>query len=621
MKIFCSIFMALAVLFFITSCNKKELNEQSQATQGVNFSIAPGKTGGLKSTASTDCFSQTENYVKATIDGKIYAIGVFYIGGSPHTNTIQLSTGVHTLQEFTIWSDQQTPNDSTDDVMLAAAPHSGSTYAPYVASPLNIAFNVVAFEKTQIPIEALCYQPGNYTDFGFIFFQVEEVTLREQPFFGDICIQSIADYSIPGSPYLGQSNGIQPDLPAIFRIDVYRNHILMNSFNNEAWKGEGQPLKVLYADRKGIADTFELKLYVNVRQGAGFNYVYFYTWAFSDAQLIPHGTNGVVDFALGSCFPEADVIIPFSGVYNAAPVAGNVAQGGNAQVGQALTGSYTYSDAEGDLQGTSAYKWYRADDATGTNESVISGASAVTYTLQPVDLNKYIRFAVIPVALTGTLQGIEVKAPAYTGPVLPGAFACGNPVTDTRDGKTYNTVQIGTQCWTKENLNIGIRIDGSQGQTNNGVIEKYCFDNLESNCDQYGGLYQWDEVMQGSATPGVQGICPSGWHVPTDGEFTTLTAFLGGDAVAGGKLKEAGSAHWAAPNTGGTNSSGFTALGAGNTDLNGNFYNLTNYAYFWSSSEQNPGSAFDRDIIYNTEEVSRYNYEKSYAWAVRCVKD
>jgi uncharacterized protein (TIGR02145 family) len=486
---------------------------------------------------------------------------------------------------------------------------------------LNIAFNVVAFEKIQLPIEALCYQPSNYTNFGFVFFQIEEVTIREQPFFGDICINSIADYAIPGSPYLGQSNGIQPDLPAICRIDVYRNNTLINSFSNETWKGEGQPLKVQYADRKGITDNFQFKLYVMVRKAVGFDYVYFHTWTFSDAQVIPMGTNGVVDFVLGSCFPGADLIIPFSGTYNEAPVANNVSQSGNPQVGQVLTGSYVYSDAEGDPQGTSIFKWYRSDDNNGLNETAITGAAANTYTLQAVDLNKYVRFSVTPIALTGTLQGVEAKAAAFAGPVTPASFICGNQLTDTRDGKTYNTVLIGSQCWTKENLNVGTRIDGSQTQPNNGVIEKYCFDNLESNCDLYGGLYQWDEVMQGSTTPGVQGICPSGWHVPTDGEWTTLTTFLGGVAVAGGKMKEAGLTHWASPNTGATNSSGFTALGVGNTDLYGNFYNLTTYAYFWSSSEQNSGSAFDRDIIYNTEEVSRYNYEKSYGWAVRCVKD
>jgi len=111
-----------------------------------------------------------------------------------------------------MWSDHQTPNDSTDDVMLSAVPHTGSAYAPYVSSPLNISFNVEAFKKTELPVEAVCYQPSNYSSFGFTFFQIEEVTVREQPFFGDICINSIADYSIPGSPYLGQSNGVQLDL-------------------------------------------------------------------------------------------------------------------------------------------------------------------------------------------------------------------------------------------------------------------------------------------------------------------------------------------------------------------------------------------------------------------------
>jgi len=90
------------------------------------------------------------------------------------------------------------------------------------------------------------------------------------------------------------------------------------------------------------------------------------------------------------------------------------------------------------------------------------------------------------------------------------------PFTDARDGKTYNTVLIGTQCWMRENLNIGTRIDGSQNQTDNGTIEKYCYDDLESNCDIYGGLYQWDEAMQYVTTQGVQGICPAGWHLPTD---------------------------------------------------------------------------------------------------------
>jgi len=155
-----------------------------------------------------------------------------------------------------------------------------------------------------------------------------------------------------------------------------------------------------------------------VRKVTGFEYVYFHTWTFSDAQLIAQGTNGVVDFVLGSCFPEADLIIPFSGIYNEAPVANNVSQSGNFQVGQVLTGSFVYYDAEGDPQGTSTFKWYRSDDANGLNETAITGATANTYTLQAVDLNKYVRFSVTPIALTGTLQGVEAKAAAFAGQLL-----------------------------------------------------------------------------------------------------------------------------------------------------------------------------------------------------------
>jgi len=134
---------------------------------------------------------------------------------------------------------------------------------------------------------------------------------------------------------------------------------------------------------------------------------------------------------------------------------------------------------------------------------------------------------------------------------------------------------IGTQCWFKENLNVGTMINGTHNQTNNSVIEKYCYNNLTSNCDIYGGLYQWGEMVQylnGTSntttwnpppTGNVQGICPTGWHIPKDAEWTVLTTYLGGVSVAGGAMKETGNAHWSSPNTGATNSSGFTALGSG----------------------------------------------------------
>jgi uncharacterized protein (TIGR02145 family) len=199
--------------------------------------------------------------------------------------------------------------------------------------------------------------------------------------------------------------------------------------------------------------------------------------------------------------------------------------------------------------------------------------------------------------------------------------SCLSPITDTRDGKTYNTVLIGTQCWFAQNLNVGSRIDRSLIQTNNGTIEKYCYNDDVNNCNVYGGLYQWDETMHYSTTEGAKGICPTSWHLPTDAEWTTLTTFLGGEGVAGGKLKETGLSHWAPPNTGATNSSGFTALPGGYSYLSNLFGGLTYYPSFWSSSLYDATDAWSRYLFFNDESVGRQNDIYALGFSVRCLKD
>jgi hypothetical protein len=99
-------------------------------------------------------------------------------------------------------------------------------------------------------------------------------------------------------------------------------------------------------------------------------------------------------------------------------------------------------------------------------------------------------------------------------------------------GKDYNTVLIGDQCWLKENLDIGTRINSGTTASNNQVIEKYCQQDLPANCDIYGGLYVWDEAMQYVITEGAQGICPSGWHIPSDAEFRILESAVNNDGNA-----------------------------------------------------------------------------------------
>jgi len=189
-------------------------------------------------------------------------------------------------------------------------------------------------------------------------------------------------------------------------------------------------------------------------------------------------------------------------------------------------------------------------------------------------------------------------------------FICGASKVNY-GGKEYQTVLIGTQCWFKENLDIGIRIDDSQNASDNGVIEKYCYNNNPSNCTTYGGLYQWDEAMQYVTTVGAKGICPTGWHIPTLAEFQTLAATVGNDGKA---LKEIGEGN-------GTNTSGFSALLSGAHSITLNFLDLGYISYFWSSTPHTELWANYMHLYSNTEIVHFSTDIKADAMSVRCIKD
>jgi|GEM_PF-2236667 len=260
--------------------------------------------------------------------------------------------------------------------------------------------------------------------------------------------------------------------------------------------------------------------------------------------------------------------------------------------------------------------WSTSPNPTIANQTTSNGSGTGIYSSTISNLNHNTTYYVRAYATnsSGTSYGNQISFTTLS-------WTCGTNFTDPRDNKIYGTVQIGTQCWMKQNLNIGSRISGSTGQSNNGVIEKYCYNNSESNCTTYGGLYQWNEMMQYSTTPGVQGICPPGWHIPTDAEWTTLTTYLGGESVAGGKMKEAGTAHWSSPNTGASNSSGFTAFPGGRRNTDGSFYNLSYVGNFWSSSVSVASYAWSQILGYNDAVVIRGGSNKSYGFSVRCLKD
>jgi uncharacterized protein (TIGR02145 family) len=182
-------------------------------------------------------------------------------------------------------------------------------------------------------------------------------------------------------------------------------------------------------------------------------------------------------------------------------------------------------------------------------------------------------------------------------------------------GKLYNTVQIGSQCWLRENLDVGTMILGITNASNNGIIEKYCYNNDTNNCNTYGGLYQWNEAMQYTTTQGTIGICPPGWHIPTHAEYQILGATVSGD---GNALKEIGQGTGAGA---GTNTSGFSALLSGYRTASGFFVNL-GYTYFWSSQEYNADNAYYLHL-YDIASVIILgsSTDEDYGFSVRCLKD
>ena len=194
-------------------------------------------------------------------------------------------------------------------------------------------------------------------------------------------------------------------------------------------------------------------------------------------------------------------------------------------------------------------------------------------------------------------------------------------VTDI-DGNVYTTVTIGSQVWLKENLKTthyrngdaiatGLN-DAAWGSAVTGAYSIYA--NAPANDNVYGKLYNWYAAVD------PRNIAPAGWHVPSEAEWITLTGFLGGLDEAGGKMKEAGFAHWNSPNTDATNSSGFTGLPGGFRMTTGGFNYIGNGGYWWSTTELG-NEAEVRALFYNFSDAGQTSGEKPSGLSIRCIKD
>jgi len=196
----------------------------------------------------------------------------------------------------------------------------------------------------------------------------------------------------------------------------------------------------------------------------------------------------------------------------------------------------------------------------------------------------------------------------------------GGRFTDSRDGNVYEIIIIGNQIWMAKNLAYLPSVSPPTSESGSSplyYVYNYHGTNVAdakatSNYQTYGVLYNWSAALS---------ACPPGWHLPSDAEWTTLTDYLGGEDVAGGKMKEAGTSHWTTPNTGATNSSGFTALPGGYRIYYGTIDYIGYDGYWWCSTQLNTFYAWGRHLYYSSSIVCRDFYQKENGFSVRCVRD
>ena len=279
-------------------------------------------------------------------------------------------------------------------------------------------------------------------------------------------------------------------------------------------------------------------------------------------------------------------------------------------------------------------------DPTGGDNYTITGVSEIlsvpyAFYANNVRLNKNDEMLELYINDNDELLAIKIIDDPLGEPCTPSST-----VTDY-DGNVYNTVQIGNQCWMRENLKVTHYPNGDEipyivdnniwsSLDDNNTDDAYCFcnNNINGEANIYGALYtcaaaigdNWQRDNDILDTIGGQGICPDGWHLPKDTEWTELEDYLGNN-IAGGRMKEVGTTHWNNPNNDATNISMFSALPGGYRLFYGYFYTFGNSGFWWSATEYDSGGTYYRYIYNNDSKVHRGYNNKSYGFSVRCIRN
>lgn len=271
--------------------------------------------------------------------------------------------------------------------------------------------------------------------------------------------------------------------------------------------------------------------------------------------------------------------------------------------------------------------WIDFSPSSGTE----NGSFTVTYDANYTGEERCCQLYVFYTSLSG-YGFVEYAVHTLCQDATSGIFVCGDPLYDDRNGKSYNTVEIDTRCWMAENLNYGNIVNLGVDQIDNSTVEKYCLDDLESNCDIYGANYQWGEAMNYISIEGSQGICPDGWYVPTDSDWCLMENFVDSDIVecdvddvyrgtdGGGHLKSQ-STLWSDPNVGATDMFGFSAEPGGYYNyFNGQMGGVGLFSQFFTSTITAPDNPWTRGLQSDLSTIRRKQQSGEFGQNLRCIK-
>jgi hypothetical protein len=303
--------VVLLSLLLLTNCTKDDKIDTTKSPGELVFAALDG--GIEKSDYDVLCDeSLVIDHAYVVLNGVEYNPKTFMLDGKLYTQSIKLVPGNYEIEEFVLMT--------FDNVPVKATPMWDSEYAIFVNTPLGdpdmpIEFTIEEFEKNQFDIEVLCYIPADIDNFGFEWFEVTQITVLEQCFFGDICIDDIDLYG--GSLY---GPIIEVDEVALFKIVVIRDDVEVDEFYNSIQGDNGleivSPLCLEYANYDLEDNNFEFQLWIYDYDGDGFSYQYYYSWYLLNDEMIPSNNgedvdDGVVDFVLGDCvWGQSDLQLP-----------------------------------------------------------------------------------------------------------------------------------------------------------------------------------------------------------------------------------------------------------------------------------------------------------------------